>query len=103
MDMNSEENLRLRNLLVELSLVRTQAIKDKRPIHSAIRLRCTLLQMGKPPRLIYDVLEQIRRKQLCEHELLKCITSYNNLVNNEVEMIRDGELVTVIGNQAPIE
>lgn len=103
MDLNSPENTQLRNALVELSLVRTQAIKDKRPINKAIRLRCAILQMSKPPRLIYDMLEQIRRKTLCEHELLKCITSYNELVNGEVEMIRDGEVVTIKGNQSPIE
>lgn len=103
MDLNSPENTQLRNALVELSLVRTQAIKDKRPINKAIRLRCVILQMSKPPRLIHDMLEQIRRKTLCEHELLKCITSYNELVNGEVEMIRDGEVVTIKGNQSPIE
>lgn len=103
MDLNSPENTQLRNALVELSLTRTQAIKDKRPVNKAIRLRCAILQMSKPPRLIYDMLEQIRRKQLCEHELLKCITSYNELVNGEVEMIRDGEVVAIKGSQAPIE
>lgn len=103
MDMDSPENIQLRNTLVELLLARSQAIADKRPINKAIRLRCTILQMSKPPRLIYDVLEQIRRKQLCDHELFKCITSYNELVNGEVEMIRDGELVTIKGTQTPIE
>lgn len=103
MDLDSPENVQLRNTLVELLLARTQAIKDKRPINNAIRLRCSTLKMGKPPRLIYDMLEQIRRKPLCEHELLKCITSYNELVNGEVEMIRDGEVVIIKGNQAPIE
>lgn len=103
MDMNSPENLRLRETLVELSLVRSQAIKDKRPVNTAIRLRCVTLQMSKPPRLIFDMLEQIRRKRLCDHELSKCITSYNELVSGQLEMIRDGVAVTIIGNQTPIE
>lgn len=103
MDLSDANNRHLREVLEELMLVRATARLDKRPVHSAIRERCQLLGKQKHPSMINAMLEQIRRKTLCEHELLKCVTTYNELVRGELEMIRDGELVTIKGNQAPIE
>lgn len=103
MDLSDANNRHLREVLEELMLVRATARLDKRPVHSAIRERCQLLGKQKHPSMINTMLEQIRRKTLCEHELLKCVTTYNELVRGELEMIRDGELVEIQGNQTPIE
>lgn len=102
LDMDSPENLALREMLVDLLFVRTQAIIDKRPIHRAIRMRCIALQARNPSGQTKAILEQIRRKQLCDHELLKCITAYNELVSNETMSNRDGAVVTIKSTQTPI-
>lgn len=103
MDLTDENNRHLREVLEELMLIRAAANLEKRPVHSAIREHCKLLGKKKHPSMINAMLEQIRRKALCEHELLKCVTTYNELVCGELEMIRDGELVTIKGSQTPIE
>lgn len=103
MDLSDANNRHLREVLEELMLIRAEALLEKRPVHSAVRERCKLLAKKKHPSMINAMLEQIRRKTLCEHELLKCVTTYNELVRGELEMIRDGELVEIKGNQAPIE
>lgn len=105
MQLDDAENLKLREALVSLMLVRSTAIKEKRFVNKAIRQRCKeiILAPDMSPMLI-AMAEHISCKRLCDVELLKAVTTYNELVRGELEMIRDGELVTIeSGSQTEIQ
>lgn len=105
MQLDNAENQQLRAVLVSLMLVRAAAIKEKRFVNKAIRQRCKeiILTPDTSPMLI-AMAEHISCKRLCDVELLKAVTTYNELVRGELEMIRDGELVIIdSGSQTEIK
>ncbi|QXO10061.1 hypothetical protein pEaSNUABM37_00100 [Erwinia phage pEa_SNUABM_37] len=103
-NLDSPGNVKLREVLQDLALVRSLAQSNNRPVNTAIRNRCKeIIKDPNMDKMIKDVALHISRKTLCSHTLTVAISSYNEMANGEVEMIRDGEVVSVNpGNQNPI-
>lgn len=103
MDLDNAANHQLRELLQNLMLTRASAANAKEPVNRAIRKHCKQIIAGDYPTMIKDMALHISRKTLCEHTLLVAVSSFNELVNGEIEMVRNGELVQIKGGLAPIK
>lgn len=104
MRLDNAENQQLRELLQSLMLTRASAANAKEPVNRAIRQHCKRIIAGSYPKMIKDMALHISRKTLCDHTLLVAVSSFNELVRGELEMLRDGELVTIDpGSQTEIQ